>query len=184
MNSIERSRLKGQHALLSPSNWHWLNYDIPKLREYCANYDAAQRGTRLHELAKNHIELGIRMPKSRDTLSMYINDALGYHMDPEQLLAYSYNCYGTADSISYKRGLLRVHDLKTGTTPASMNQLKIYAALYFLEHGIDPKTAGIELRIYQSNEVAVEEPDRADIQDIMDKIVLFDEEIEKMKTEV
>lgn len=50
---------------------------------------------------------------------MYVNDAIGYKMTPEQTLFYSENCFGTADSISYRSGLLRIHDLKTGVIPAS-----------------------------------------------------------------
>lgn len=61
---------------------------------------------------------------------MYVNDAIGFKMTPEQPLFYSENCFGTADAISYRNKLLRIHDLKTGLIPAHMEQLMIYAALF------------------------------------------------------
>lgn len=124
------------------------------------------------------------MPKTKNTLSMYINDAIGFRMTPEQPLYYSENCFGTADAISFRDNFLRIHDYKSGETPVSMDQLKIYSALFCLEYRIDPhKLSGIELRIYQSNEriVCVPEPD--EISDIMEKIVIFDKELQKIKME-
>lgn len=175
--------LEGQHAFLSPSKHHWVNYDEEKLVDSYARYNAAQRGTELHQYACDSIRLGIKLPKTHKTLNLYVNDAIGYKMHPEQPLLYSLNSFGTADSISFRNGLLRIHDLKTGTTPASMNQLEIYAALFCLEYHIRPSAIDSELRIYQNDEVVVYNPESEEIAEIMEKIVRFDKIIEKLKAE-
>lgn len=183
MNFNTHSDLEGQHAFLSPSYYHWLNYDIPKLSDRYITALAAQRGTRLHEFACEAIQLGIKLPRSPKTLNLYINDAIGYKMIPEQVLHYSSNCFGTADAISFKKKVLRIHDLKTGTTPGNMHQLEIYAALFCLEYKVQPADIEIELRIYQGDEVSVYNPDPNDIIFIMDKIITFDKHIEQIKME-
>ena len=127
--------------------------------------------------------LGQKLPKSKKTLNMYVNDAIGYRMTPEQVLYYSDNCFGTADSISFKDNLLRIHDLKTGVTPAHMEQLEIYAALFCLEYKIKPADIDIELRIYQSDDILVFNPTVEDIVPIMDKIITSDKIISKIKEE-
>lgn len=180
------SALQGQHAFLSASNYHWLNYDLDKLSDRYTKHLAIQRGTELHELACNHIRLGVKMPKTKRTLDMYVNDAIGFRMKPEVVLYYSPNCFGTADTIAFDsdRKFLRIHDLKTGEKDASIHQLEIYAALFCLEYHYKPdELSGIELRIYQNNNVLIAEPNPIDIQQIMDKIILFDQQIEKMKFE-
>lgn len=177
------SNLRGQHALLSPSSYHWLNYDVDKLVQFYRAKQAVRRGTELHELAERAIRTGTRLWRSKQTLPMYVNDAIGYKMQPEQVFYYSNYVFGTADSYCFRDGLLRIHDLKTGTTPASMKQLEIYAALFCLENGIQPKDIATELRIYQNNEVVIETPDRSDIEPIMDKIVTFDKILTKMDEE-
>lgn len=141
------------------------------------NYQAAQRGTDLHDLAKRCIELGVKLPKSKKTLNMYVNDAIGFQMTPEQPLFYSENCFGTADTISFRNNFLRIHDLKTGYSPTHMEQLMVYAALFCLEYGVDPAMIDIELRIYQSDDFIIETPDPADVQIIMNKIIFFDKRI-------
>ena len=65
----------------------------------------------------------------------------------------------------------KLDDLKTGVTPAHMDQLEIYAALFCLEYRIKPTDIEIELRIYQNDEVLVHNPEPEDIVQIMDKIV-------------
>lgn len=118
-------------------------------------------------------------------LVAYVNDAIGYKMTTEQILYFSDNCFGTADAISMRNNMLRIHDLKTGVTPASMDQLEIYAALFFLEYGeYKPRDIKIECRIYQSDEVLVHEPELNSIQNLMKTIVKFDKRIEKIKAEV
>ena len=181
MNFNNHFNLEGQHAFLSASKYHWINYDEEKLVNVYEKYLSAQRGTRLHAFACECIELGQRLPKSKKTLNMYVNDAIGYKMTPEQVLYYSENCFGTADAISFKNNFLRIHDLKNGDTPASMNQLEIYMALFCLEYEKKPNKIGAELRIYQSDKVFVHEPLADDIFHIMDKIVAFDKRIEELK---
>ena len=102
-------------------------------------------------------------------------------MTPEQTLFYSENCFGTADAIGFRDGLLRIHDLKTGATPAKMEQLEIYAALFCLEYRMKPEEIAMELRLYQSDEVIVHEPTVEDIAPIIDKIITFDKIIAKIK---
>lgn len=181
MNWNEHFRLKGQHAFLGASKYHWINYDEEKIAQAYQNFQAVQRGTKLHDFAAQCIELGQRLPKTTKTLNMYVNDAIGYHMTPEQILYYSENCFGTADAISYRNHTLRIHDLKTGMTPAKMEQLEIYAALFCLEYDIRPSDIKMELRLYQSDEVLCHNPTADDILPIMDKIITFDGIITKIK---
>ena len=114
---------------------------------------------------------------------MYVNDAIGFKMTPEQVLFYSENCFGTTDAISFRNNFLRIHDLKTGVTPAHMEQLMIYAALFCLEYRIKPSEIDIELRIYQSDEIIVFNPTAEDIVPIMDRVVTSDKIISKIKQE-
>lgn len=165
------SNLKGTHAFLSPSSAStWFG----KPKEYIKDrYSAEQAkiiGTELHELAEMHIKHGIKMPKTKDTLNAYINDAIGFKMDPEVTLAYSKFVYGTADAISFKKNLLRIHDLKTGVKPAHMEQLVCYAALFCLEYNIKPIDIQFELRIYQNNDILVLNPTSEDILPVMEDI--------------
>lgn len=183
MNFVKHSELEGQHAFLGASKYHWINYDEEKVAESYSKFLATQKGTVLHEFAAQCIQLGQKLPRSQKTLNMYVNDAIGYRMTPEQVLYYSDNCFGTADAISFKNNLLRVHDLKTGVIPAHMEQLEIYAALFCLEYRVDPKKIDIELRIYQSDNIFTEAPDPNDILDIMNKIKSFDRVITRLKLE-
>ena len=114
---------------------------------------------------------------------MYVNDAIGYKMTPEQPLYYSENCFGTADAICFRNDLLRIHDLKTGVTPAHIEQLRIYAALFCLEYKIKPGNIDIELRLYQSDDIITENPTAEIILPIMDKIISFDKVINKIRAE-
>lgn len=178
------SKLEGQHAFLGASKYHWLNYDNDKIAQSYLNFLAVQKGTVLHEFAAKCIKLRQRLPKSEKTLNMYVNDAIGFRMTPEVILYYSDNCFGTTDAISYNKNFLRIHDLKTGEVPAHMEQLRIYAALFCLNYHIKPATLdGIELRIYQHNEILFDTPQTDDIVPIMDKIVTADKIIAKIKLE-
>ena len=183
MNFNKHSLFEGQHAFLGASKYHWINYDESKLVESYSNYMAAQRGTELHEFAAKCIRLGQKLPKSQKTLNMYVNDAIGFRMTPEQVLFYSENCFGTADSIAFNKDFLRIHDYKSGVTPAKMEQLMIYAALFCLEYRKRPGDIGMELRLYQSDDIIVANPTAEDIAPIMDKIVSFDKLITKLKSE-
>lgn len=181
MNFNKHSELEGQHAYLSASKYHWLNYSDDKLVESYTNFLAVEMGTRLHEFAREAIELGIKLPRNKKTLNMYVNDAIGFRMTPEQPLFYSVNCFGTADSIAFSKNVLRIHDLKTGVTPASMNQLKVYNALFCLEYSVKPKDISMVSRIYQLNEIIEEELDPEEISNIMSRIVHFDQLIERIQ---
>lgn len=185
MNFNNHYNLIGKHAFLGASNYHWLNYDMEKLISTYRNRQAVQRGTELHAFAKNAIDLRIKLPRNKQTLSMYVNDAIGYRMTPEQVLCYSDNCFGTADAISYNENqkLLRIHDLKTGVTPASMNQLLIYMAMFCLEYDIDPSKIDAELRIYQSDEVNVLNPTTDDIMPVIEAMIDADECISQIQAE-
>lgn len=175
------SGLAGRHAFLSPSNYHWLNYDETKLEARFVAAMAAQRGTDLHKLAHEAIRLGVKLASSNKALATYVNDAIGYKMVCEQTLFFSDNCFGHADTISFRRSELRIHDLKTGLSQTSEKQLEVYAALFCLEYGVDPFTIRIELRIYQRDEVRKYEPNPEHIAYIMAKIVEFDMHIEMIK---
>lgn len=175
------SNLLGNHAFLSASKYHWINYDPEKLAIAYKNFLAVQKGTELHEFAAQCIKLGQKLPKSKKTLNMYVNDAIGFNMTPEQVLYYSDNCFGTADSISFRNNLLRIHDLKTGEIPAHMEQLLIYAALFCLEYKVKPGEIQFELRIYQTDDILICNPTAEDILPIMDKIISFDKVINNIK---
>ena len=114
----------------------------------------------------------------------YIKDANGFRLDPEVDLKYADDFYGTADAILYKKGeFLRIHDLKTGTTPASLRQLEIYAAFCCLEYNIDPASVDIELRIYQNEEILIGNPTGEDIKTLMDQVRRTKIIFEKIKKE-
>ena len=177
----KHSDLEGSHAFLSASKYHWINYDEEKLTQSYLNFLATQKGTELHEFAAQCIRLGIKLPKSKKTLNNYVNDAIGFKMTPEQPLYFSENCYGTADAISFKNDILRIHDLKTGITPVSMNQLLIYTALFCLEYDKQPKDIHTELRIYQNDTIMMCEPTEDQVCPIIDKILIFDKCINRIR---
>lgn len=183
MRFNEHSNLVGQHAFLSASKYHWVNYTDDKLIEAYSRYTAAQRGTILHDFAAQCISLGQKLPRSKKTLNMYVNDAIGYRMTPEQPLYYSENCFGTADAISFRDGFLRIHDLKTGVTPTHIEQLIVYAALFCLEYRTKPSDIEVELRIYQNDEVLVHSPEVDEIAPVIDKIISFDKLLKQIKSE-
>lgn len=183
MRFFRHSDLQGQHAFLGASKYHWINYDESKVAEAYSKYLAVQKGTMLHDFASQCIRLGQKLPRSQKTLNMYVNDAIGYKMTPEQVLYFSENCFGTADAISFRRNFLRIHDLKTGVVPAHMEQLMIYAALFCLEYKVKPSEIDIELRLYQSDEILIHNPSADEIDPIIDKIITFDKIITKIKSE-
>ena len=141
------SNLEGSHAFLGASQWHWLNYDEKKLIERWKSAQAIQEGTELHEYAAMAIKHRIKQKPNGHTLEMHINDAIGF-----------------------KNDVLRIHDLKTGKIKAHMEQLYIYAALFCLEYSVKPGDIKIETRIYQNNEVLIDNPTAEIILPIMDKI--------------
>lgn len=208
MNFNNHKDLVGKHAVLAPSQPFWLEYDADKLfQKYVSGY-AQSMGTSLHELAETLIRNGIKLKKTDRTLVLvhllengiprsvididriynnfvtYVNDAVGFKLTPEQPLVYSEYCFGTADAISFRNNLLRIHDYKSGTTPAKMEQLMIYAALFCLEYKFKPGEIEMELRIYQNDEVLYHNPTAEDIAPIMDTIMHSDKLLREMNGEV
>ena len=180
MNFHEYSNLEGLHAPFSPSQSSWLRYDDDKAIEVFMNKKAAEIGSRLHQWAKDTIDLGIKQPRSKNTLSSYVNDAIGFKMSTEVVLFYSPRFFGTADAICFRDNFLRIHDLKTGKIRAHMEQLEIYAALFCLEYEVKPGEIDMELRIYQDNEVIIHNPTAEDVLPIMDKIVHLNKLLESI----
>ena len=195
----KHSDLEGKHAILGASKYSWLNYDDEQLWKAYVNSFATDIGTLVHDYAKDKIIFRQRMEDNQSEKNAlmlhllknhipfgvipiesifynvlpYVNDAIGYKMVPEQVLYYSDYLFGTTDTISFSRNVLRIHDLKTGVRPASMDQLMIYAGLFYLEYRkeVNFNKCKTELRIYQNQEVVVHTPTLEDISSIMDKIV-------------
>lgn len=183
MNFNKHLELTGSHAFLSASKPAWVNYDDEKFDLVYSNHRAAQLGTELHEFAATAIRLKQKLQSTRKTLNSFVNDAISYRMTPEQILFYSYNAYGTADAISFKKDLLRIHDLKNGTNPASMRQLEIYAAFFCLEYGYRPSDIGMELRIYQNDDIKIHFPEFEVIDHIMERVISRSKRIDVLRLE-
>jgi hypothetical protein len=188
MKFYNHKNLEGLHAMFSPSQPHWLRYDDEKAIEVFRNRKASEIGTRLHQWAKDTIDLGIKQPWSNKTLSAYVNDAIGFKMSTEVVLLYSDRFFGTADAISFRhekesgREVLRIHDLKTGKIGKieyHIEQLKVYAALFCLEYRIKPGDIDIKLRVYKNDEVVCYEPTVDEIAHIIDRIIHLDKLIMK-----
>lgn len=200
--------LRGKHAPLSPSQPYWLNYSEEQLyQKYVSSY-ATTMGTSLHELAETLISNNLKLKKGdkltvlshllndgipRNAIDMdriysnfmtYVNDAIGFKLTPEQILYYSDYCFGTADAISFRHNFLRIHDYKSGTLPAKMEQLLVYAALFCLEYKVKPGEIETELRIYQNDEVIFHNPTAEEILPVMDEIIHHSKSLERMNEEV
>lgn len=115
------------------------------------------------------------------TVKTFVNDSIGYRMGSEVKLTYSDYIFGTADAIKHSDNTLRIFDLKTGSSPAKIEQLYIYAALYCLENKIEPNTIDIETRIYQGDDVIIENPNPDDVESIMDHIVRVDDVLSRLE---
>lgn len=199
--------LRGKHATLAPSQPHWLRYSEEQLYQKYVSMYAQSMGTSLHELAELLIRNGLKLKKSdkltvlshllndgipRNAIDIdriytnfmsYVNDAIGFKLTPEQILYYSPYCFGTADAISFRNNFLRIHDYKSGTTPAKMEQLMVYAALFCLEYKVKPGEIEMELCIYQNDEIVHHEPTAEDILPIMDSIVQHSRALERINEE-
>lgn len=177
--------LEGRHAFLSPSQYHWIRYTDDKLIDRFITSMAARRGTELHQLAHDLIRLGVKLPRTDKTINLYVNDAIGAKMSPEQVLYFSDNCFGTADALSFRSNKLRVYDLKTGESPCSFDQLLVYSALFCLEYHFKPFEITYDLRIYQSDECLMYDIPQTEIADavahIMSRIEVFDAKINELK---
>lgn len=165
--------LEGRHATLSPSQYHWVNYSDDKMMRVYREKRNAARGDRLHAIAAALIRDRIRLPEEPKTLNLFVNESIGWRMNPEQPVFYSDWAFGTADALSFRNNLLRISDLKTGLHEAKVTQLEVYAAYFCLEYDFMPTELEIELRIYQNNDVRVYEGDPVEIMRIMDRAVTF-----------
>lgn len=201
----DHSDLSGKHALLGASNFYWLNYDDENLEKKFRSSYSQSIGTSLHALAKSLIDNRIKLKKSDKNIVLlhlledgiprglidldryypnfmqYVNDGIGFKMDTERVLYFTENCFGTADAISFRDNKLRIHDLKTGETPAHMEQLYIYAALFCLEYNVKPSGLDVQLGIYQGNEILTEVPNSSDIAAIIHKMKDSDKKIRRLK---
>lgn len=200
MNWNRHSELEGRHALFSPSQSAWLRYGEEKIFDSLNAFYAPTVGTLIHAFAADHIKYNVKLTKASKGEALlyllkngipyaavdmdylfpnvmnYVNDAIGFKMSPEVILWYSDNCFGTADSIVFRKNFLRIHDLKTGKS-GKMEQLMIYAALFCLEYKVDPKNIEIELRIYQNGEILYHKPQPEEILEIMDIIKACDKTV-------
>jgi hypothetical protein len=210
VNFRRHSELEGKHAILSASSWRWINDDTESLtKRICSQY-LSPIGTILHDIARKHIKHRIKLNKydkknvmlelveqgvpamvidtinfdsMYENLMRYVNDGVAFKMTPEVVLQYSNNFFGTTDAINYNEEsrFLRIHDYKSGTTPAHIEQLIIYAALFCLEYVIKPTSlSGCELRIYQGPEPIIYEPTAEEILNVMETIVAFNNFMNKM----
>lgn len=175
--------LEGRHAFLSPSKPYWLGYDDEKLAAAFDNHMTAARGTRLHALAAECIRLGIALPDNSKTLNSYVNDCIGFGMEPEVALYYTPNAFGTADAISFdgQERLLRIFDLKNGVTKANFMQLWIYAAFFCLEYNVGPAEIEFDLRIYQHDQIYHSDVEPRDIMEVRQRVIEADKFIEALK---
>lgn len=203
MNFNEHSNLRGRHAIFSPSSYYWINdTEEDAIRRYCSSF-ASSVGTALHAMAENYIRYNVKMTRFDkkqipltlltagipaivvdrlpiddifETIMMYVNDCIGFRMTPEVVLYYSDLSFGTTDAISFdERSLiLRINDLKTGTTQAKIDQVVIYDALFRLEYcpllRIRPEDIQSELRIYQTGEIQQCNPSSDDVIFVMEQI--------------
>ena len=188
MNFNTHFNLQGKHAFLSASKYAWIRYTPEQLADTFRKALAAQEGTELHDIAASLIKKGLKLRGSNTTMAMYVNDAIGYRMEPEQVLYYSDSCFGTADAIGYRNNVLRIFDLKTGESPAKMDQLKIYAAIFCHEYQILPGTLDLDLRIYQLDDIKYcnldTDPDLVpEIVEIMSTMKVYSDLIETWKEE-
>lgn len=173
MNFNKHSELEGRHAFLSASQGAWINDNSKEIIQRYLSVKAKERGTELHEFAKEAIRLNIQLAKNHKTLNLFVNDAIGFRMIPEQPLYYSPFAFGTADAISYdeKKKILRIHDLKTGKS-GEFRQLELYAAYFCLEYKINPEDIkDIILRIYRDDNFEECHPERKIIRNHMNIIV-------------
>ena len=187
MNFNKHLNLEGQHALLGASKFYWIDDDEDSFLKRMRSSYASTIGTLLHDIARKHIKHSFKLAKGDkrsvllelidkgipariidemdfdalySNLSTYVNDAIGYKMQPEVVLRYSDYCFGTTD--------------------AHIEQLMIYEALFCLEYKYKPGDIESELRIYQSNDVLIHNPTPDEILPIIEKMIQFDKFIREI----
>lgn len=207
----DHSEIEGLHAFLSPSKKTWISYDFEKLEAAYANSWATTIGTVLHAFAEKRIlrkkritnkskesvedfmyengipEKLIDIEQYFENLAAFVNDAIGFRMRPEQGLKISDDCFGHADAISYdeRKKILRISDYKSGKTEPSMDQLLIYAALFFVEYskelGIRLSDLKVELRIYYQGQIIYYEPEEDVMAHMVDVVLCKNRELKTIK---
>jgi len=216
MNLNDHSRLRGKHALLSPSNPSFLSKTPDEIRNYIYSGLRSELGSLIHKWAFYKIESRSRVTSARDaarslrdyifqkyyieerrvlasegkrllkvlsklpkevleTVCDYINDAIGFRMTAEVIVAISDLMFGTSDAIIFNGKMLRVHDLKTGSTAAKIEQLLSYDAIFCYEYNINPFEIEHEVRIYQNGDILVSNPTGEIIQPIVDKLIVCEQ---------
>lgn len=191
------NKLRGTHAFCGGSNYTWRNKTPDQLVQAKINSYGVTIGTLLHEYAAMSItdyfkitkndkhsvlryltvekkvpSIAVDIDRLFPTLMLYVNDCIGFRMQPEQLCYYSDNFYGWADAMVHNDVTLRISDLKTGVTPVSFMQLENYAAFYCLGNSIPPRQIKkYEFRIYQNGECLIAEPDPNSIDEICKLII-------------
>lgn len=170
--------LRDKHALFSPSQHNWIDYDEAKLLTFYDNRDAQVVGTQAHvyaaELIRMHywfLEHNLPSPISlrrKDSVSLHVMHSINHWLQPEVPVKYSDICFGTSDALGFHlpTKTLRINDLKTGRLPGDMRQLEQYAAIFFAEYApilqykymIDINECKVELRIFQYDDITLVEP--------------------------
>jgi len=171
------------HAFLSPSKVHWINYDLDKLKRVYEGYKRTIEGTRIHEFAEHCINLGVYLQSDGQALSSFVNDALDLNMDSEVHLYYSQFVFGKVDAMAYKNKTLYIFDLKTGRGKPKYSQLDIYAALFCLSSKKHPEEITIICRVYQGDDVVEWSPEPGEIIRIMNVIIEASEFLEFLEAE-
>lgn len=206
MAYTDRSKLP-EHAVFGGSNPSWVNKSPEDIREQYLRSFATKIGTVSHEFAAERIKYRQRLTKHEwkgylirllekdiprlaidvdflfPNISSYVNDAIGFRLDPEVRVTAHEDFFGTADAINYdaSKRFLRIHDLKTGTSPVHMEQLYIYAAFYCMERNLRPQEQTYEMRIYQAGDIWVDNPDPSVILNTVKTVVDGIREINKIK---
>lgn len=219
MNLNNHSRLRGRHALFSPSQPAFFSMTPDEFRDSLARKMRASLGTEIHgwafskisrrhkvtsvrEAAKSIDEyifnkyyneqydsisvdgrrllksLNLLPPEVFETAKSYVNDAIGFRMKPEvvvEAIPGAERFFGTIDAVIFSDKILRIHDLKTGSSTPKIDQLLGYDVYYCMEYDIDPYEIEHELRIYWNNDVLIATPTGDDIKPLMEKIHLFDQ---------
>lgn len=185
-----------QHAYI---NWD-VNDIPAKTDQKIKAFYAAAIGTIIHKKAELYIKKKKRVTKTKaeviitdallsenipthlikpalysENFVNYVNDGIGFDMMTEQKL-FPFNdsnfFYGTADAIQFypKDRLLRIHDLKTGMSPVSMDQLILYECFFLMQYEMNPSNITSELRIYQGGDIQIAKPEPHDLLPVIDKI--------------
>lgn len=180
-----------------------------RIRQLYLNSFATTAGTLIHTFAAKRLKYRARLTKShsRDlfihlaenyipenvaayytnkcfqNMLNYVNDSIALRLDPEVKLYCYPEMNGTADAIRYvPKEMLRIHDLKSGSSKVSLRQLETYAAFCCIEYRINPlELPLIELRIYQNEDVLIGNPTGEDLVPLIKHFERVEGALEKVK---